>query len=109
MARPKQSRKVHYSPRVSYFKPMGVGFEKTEDIVIAPEEVEALRLIEIKKLSQEDAADSMNVSQPTFSRILKSARKKAAEAIVLGKAIKIAGGNALIKRLFSLESIRRNS
>lgn len=107
MARPKKSRKVNYSAKVSYFKPMSIGFRESEDIILTSEEVEALRLVEVKGLSQEDAAKSMNISQPTFSRILKTSRKKSAEAIVLGKAIKISGGNALIKKIFSLESIRK--
>jgi len=107
MARPKQARKISYSPRVSYFKPMIVGFKESKEIVMVSEEIESLRLIEIKGLSQKDAAKSMKISQPTFSRILKSARRNSADAIVLGKAIKIEGGNALIKRIFSLGSINK--
>ncbi len=100
MARPRRSRKINYSPRVSYFKPMGLDFGESKEIIINPEEVEALRLVEVRGLPQKNAADSMKISQPTFSRILKISRRKIAEAIVLGKAIKIRGGNALIRKSF---------
>lgn len=35
----------------------------------------------------------MNVSRPTFQRILTKARKKLADALLYGKAVKIEGGN----------------
>jgi len=56
------------------------------------EEVEALRLKFLKGLSQEKAAKRMHISRPTFSRILYSAGKKVSDALINGKAIKIAGG-----------------
>jgi len=108
MARPKQSRKVDYSPKVSYFKPIGINFNESEEVIMAQEEMETLRLIEVEGFPQEKAAESMKVSQPTFSRILKSSRKKIAEAVVLGKAIKIEGGNALIRKPFSLKSFKKS-
>jgi hypothetical protein len=43
-------------------------------------------------MDQAEAAKKMDVSQPTFNRLIKSARKKIADAIVNGKAIKIEGG-----------------
>ena len=52
-------------------------------------EFEALRLVDVNNTPQEEAANNMEVSQPTFSRILSSARKKVADAIINGKAIKI--------------------
>jgi predicted DNA-binding protein (UPF0251 family) len=44
-------------------------------------------------LNEEAAARKMNISQPTFNRLVTSARKKIADAIVHGKAIKIFGGS----------------
>lgn len=58
-------------------------------IELTAEEVEALRLKNIKDLDQIDCAKSMNTSQSTFQRILSSAYKKISEAIIGGKAIKI--------------------
>jgi predicted DNA-binding protein (UPF0251 family) len=60
-----------------------------EVIELTTEEVEALRLRNIKDLEQEKAAKKMNTSQSTFQRILSSAYKKITEALIEGKAIKI--------------------
>jgi len=60
-----------------------------EEIVLAPDELEALKMYEVDELEQIQAAAKMKISQPTFARILGSAQKKIAEAIIRGKAIKI--------------------
>ena len=57
------------------------------------EETEAIRLKDIEDLDQAACAERMNVSRPTVQRILESARKKIADALLNGKAIKIEGGN----------------
>lgn len=56
------------------------------------DEFEALRLADLDGLYQEKAAAEMNVSRPTFSRIIASARLKVADALVHGKALRIEGG-----------------
>ena len=56
------------------------------------EELESIRLKDLEGLNQEESAKKMNVSQPTFNRILSSARRKIADALVNGKSIKIGGG-----------------
>jgi predicted DNA-binding protein (UPF0251 family) len=53
------------------------------------DELEAVRLCDLKGLEQTEAADKMRISQSTLGRILISARKKIAEALTEGKAIKI--------------------
>ncbi len=53
------------------------------------DEVEALRLKYEKEMEQTEAAESMKISQSTFHRILLSAHKKLAEAILNGWAIRI--------------------
>ena len=60
-----------------------------EVIELTSEELEALRLKNIKNLEQTEAAKKMNTSQSTFQRILSSAYKKTTEALIEGKAIKI--------------------
>lgn len=60
------------------------------------DEFEAIRLADFVRVSQKKAAKSMNISQQTFSRILKGARKSIAGAIVKGSIIKIHGGRYLI-------------
>jgi predicted DNA-binding protein (UPF0251 family) len=44
-------------------------------------------------MEETEAAKKMNISQPTFNRLVRQARKRIADAIVHGKAIKIEGGN----------------
>ena len=52
-------------------------------------EFEAIRLVDLNDVSQEEAGKQMQISQSTLSRILKSGRKKISDSIVNGKAIKI--------------------
>jgi len=56
-------------------------------------EFEAIRLIDFKRIPQNEAAKKMKISQPTFSRILNIGREKIADAIVNGKAIRIENKN----------------
>jgi len=89
MPRPRLCRKIRFEPNVTYFKPQGVPLRFLEVIELTAEEVEALRLKNIKNLEQTEAAKKMNTSQSTFQRILSSAYKKISEALIEGKAIKI--------------------
>ena len=61
--------------------------------VLTVEELEAVRLCDLEDLEQDEASVSMNVSRATFQRTLYQARKKIAEALCAGLAIKIGGGN----------------
>jgi predicted DNA-binding protein (UPF0251 family) len=61
-------------------------------VYLSLDEFEALRLADLEELKQEDAAKKIRVSRPTFSRILSSAHKKIADALVNIKALKIEGG-----------------
>ncbi len=89
MPRPCIRRRVRGRPNSSYFKPAGIRRLEIDEIILTLAEFESLRLIDFKEINQEKAAELMQISQPTLSRILKSARKKIAEAIVQGKSIKI--------------------
>lgn len=93
MSRPQKCRRVTYMPEVTYFKPAGKPLRTLQEIRISIEETEALRLKDLERLDQESGAKKMNVSRPTFQRVLSSARQKIAEALLNGKAIKIEGGN----------------
>jgi predicted DNA-binding protein (UPF0251 family) len=62
------------------------------------EELESIRLKDYLRLSQEEAAERMGVSQPTFHRIVSEAHRKIAEALVEGKAIRVEGGNYILTR-----------
>ena len=64
-----------------------------EEVCVSVEEAEAIRLKDIEKLDQEKCAERMDISRPTFQRVLGSARQKIADALLNGKAIRIEGGN----------------
>lgn len=64
-----------------------------ECVELSVDEFEAIRLKDLQGLEQTAAADSMHVSQPTFHRIIEAARKKVADALVNGKAMRIEGGD----------------
>ena len=63
--------------------------QNLEKVELHSDELEALRLADYQGLYQEEAAKMMSISRQTFGRILSSARKKTAEALILGKALKI--------------------
>ncbi|MBN2421729.1 DUF134 domain-containing protein [Candidatus Woesearchaeota archaeon] len=92
MVRPKRFRFIGRKPTIDYFKPRGIPLSELQEINLTHEEYEALRLKEIGNYDQKKAAELMNISQPTYSRILDSARKKVADAIINGKVLKIEGG-----------------
>ena len=60
-----------------------------EEVILEPDELETLRLCDYKGMEQVKAAKKMKISQSTLQRILSSARRKMATALVEGKAIKI--------------------
>ncbi len=89
MPRPHKKRNIRGRVSSDYFKPAGIPLKELQEINLTMPEFEAIRLIDFQETSQENAAEKMHISQPTLSRILKSARKKISEAIIKGKAIKI--------------------
>ncbi|TYP57594.1 DUF134 domain-containing protein [Thermosediminibacter litoriperuensis] len=98
MPRPPKWRRVEFLPDVTYFKPAGVPLRQLEEVVLTVEELEAVRLKDLEGLEQEECADKMGISRPTFFRIINSARSKVADALVKGKAIRIEGGNFQFSR-----------
>lgn len=89
MPRHRIRRCLRFRPQTLYFKPQGVPLRHLEEVVLARDELEALKLKDYDNLIQEEAAQKMGISQPTFQRILTSARQKVTSAIVEGKAVKI--------------------
>jgi predicted DNA-binding protein (UPF0251 family) len=79
-------------PQAGCLKPIGIPAVELESVVMALDEFEAVRLADLEGLYQEKAAEQMNVSRPTLSRIIDSARRKIADALVHGKALRIEGG-----------------
>lgn len=93
MGRQPRWRRVDFLPQVTYFKPAGIRLAHLEEVRLCVEEAEAIRLKDIEGLEQDECARKMNVSRTTFARILLSARRKMADALLNGKAIRIEGGN----------------
>ncbi len=103
----RRCRCVGFQPHFLYFEPRsrfepGQGDETSSadmgESILKVEELESIRLKDHLRLSQEEAAERMGVSQPTFHRILSEAHRKIAEAFVEGRAIRIEGGNYVITK-----------
>ena len=107
MPRPKNCRRVSLLPQSDYFKPRGIPLSALEQIVLTFDEVEAIRLADMEGMYQADAAEKMGVSRQTFGRIIESVHKKTAEALVLGKALKIEGGQFQIISKSNTENVLR--
>jgi len=93
MPRPLKCRRVAFLPNVTYFKPAGIPLRALEEVRLSIEEAEAIRLKDLEGFEQKQSAEKMNISRPTFQRVLASARRKIADALLNGKAIKIEGGS----------------
>ena len=89
MSRPRLCRRVRFDPKVTYFKPQGIPMRQLEVVELSHEEVEALRLKNVKNFDQKESAKKMNTSPSTFQRILASAYQKMSKALIEGKAIRI--------------------
>jgi uncharacterized protein len=93
MPRPRRFRRIRNKPNITYFKPAGVPIKELEEINVSYVELEAIRLKDYELLDQNECAKKMEISQPTFHRLVLCARQKIADALVNGKAIKIEGGD----------------
>lgn len=93
MARPTKLRKIEHVPALPYFVPSEKEIEELPENILKLEELEAIRLKDLEGLEQEECAQKMEVSRPTFQRILLSAREKVADSLIHGKMIHIEGGN----------------
>jgi len=72
------------------------------------EELEAVRLVDLLELEQEEAAFYMGVSRKAFWNDLASARKKIAMALIYGTGILIQGGSYILREAEeTLTSIER--
>jgi predicted DNA-binding protein (UPF0251 family) len=92
MPRPFCCRRIAGCPAAPVFKPAGVPLGDLVEVVMTLDEFEAVRLADLDGRYQAEAADQMNVSRPTFGRIVESAHRKIADALVHGKALRIEGG-----------------
>lgn len=89
MPRPRGQRRLGMMPGMRRYKPQGIPAHGLEEIVLSPDQLEAIRLADLEGLYQDQAAERMGVSRATFGRIVAEAHKKIADALVNGKMLKI--------------------
>ena len=97
MPRPCCLRHIDVNPCSVYFKPAGIPVHMLEEVVLTLDELESLRLADLDGLYQEQAAEKMKISRPTFSRVVEQARRKVADALIHGKALRLEGGAVVIE------------
>jgi len=97
MSRPKKERKVNKPPYYTAFKPTGIPAKNLHNINLSLDEFEAIRLADFFGMSQEEAAEEMEISRPTFTRLIESARKKTADFFINGRLLILGGGNIHFK------------
>lgn len=89
MPRPPCPRRIAHRPPATYFKPAGIPLRDLEEVELAPDELEALRLADGEGLYRAEAAPRMGISRQTFDRILRRARHTVAQALVRGCALRL--------------------
>ncbi len=92
MPRPRKCRRVERPPIFVQFKPQGIPWRGLEKVILSLDEFEAIRLADHEGLEHAEAAERMNISRPTFTRLIETARHKIAQAVVEGAALVIEGG-----------------
>ena len=92
MPRPRNFRRIGCLPQSNYYKPRGIPLSTLQHVQLTFDEIEAIRLADLQGLYQNQAAEKMNISRQTLGRILESAHKKIADALVNGKALAIEAG-----------------
>ena len=96
MPRPKCCRRIAGPPGCRSFGPRGMGPGTQPPVLLGLDEFEAIRLADLEGLYQEQAAEKLQVSRQTFGRIIASARKKVAQALIEGRGLQIEGGTVQI-------------
>lgn len=97
MPRPRKLRAIGTDAPVGYYKPQGVPMRELHEAVLPLDGLEALRLADVEGLDQSAAAERMEISRPTFSRLLGEARATVARAITSGWALRIEGGPVVMR------------
>ncbi|WP_438270835.1 DUF134 domain-containing protein [Shewanella metallivivens] len=87
MARPKIPRTICGQPANICFKPNGIPMTQLEQVPLAEDEIEALRLVDLLGMQQQEAAKSMGVSRQTLANLVKAARLKVVDSLINGKAL----------------------
>lgn len=91
MPRLQKKRRVCCLPTHDTFEPCHAANQGR--IHLRVDEYEAVRLIDLEQLTQEECAEQMGISRTTVQGIYKNARRKIADALVNGKSLRITGGD----------------
>ncbi len=94
MARPTKCRRICHFPAQTEFAPSDGG--RGEPIVMSFDEYEALRLIDLEGLSQEECGERMQIARTTAQKICESARRKLALMLSEGRELRIEGGEVTL-------------
>ena len=95
------ARFIEMIPEATFFKPAGIPMRELEIVEISYPEIEALRLVDYKGMTQEEAAVQMGISRRSLWSDLNTARKKVAYALSHGCALQItvsAGGRSPVDK-----------
>ena len=84
---------MHEPPLFTDFKPTGVKGQGLEQVLMTLDEFEAFRLADHNGMSHAEAAEEMEISRSTFTRLIEKARRKVAGLIIEGKFLTIEGGS----------------
>jgi len=84
---------VKEPPLLELFKPVGTSLKKANKVIMTLDELEALRFADYRQLEHLEASKKMNISRPTFTRLINKARHKLAQVLLDGCVLKIEGGN----------------
>jgi len=93
MPRPKKKRCVHLPPIYNAFKPVGFRRDEIQELAIELDEFEAIRLADYLGMDHNEAAEEMEISRSTFTRLIEQARKKVAQMLVEGRYLYVEGGD----------------
>lgn len=99
MVRPAKERKVQKPPKIQGMKPLGVPGKLLDKVSLSIDEYEAIRLSDLEGKDHKQASEIMDISRPTFTRLLQSAHLKIADAIVNVKELILEGGNYSFARI----------
>lgn len=89
LGRRRKSRIIDADHSKVCFKPCGIKAVDLEKVIVYEDEMEAIRLADLESMYQQECSEKMGISRTTFSRLVESARKKIADALLNQKAIRV--------------------
>lgn len=95
MPRNRMRRRIQCDPSVTRFGPKGSPSANLTNLTY--EELETIKLIDYKGMTQEECAESMTVARTTVTAIYKEARRKVATALIEGNTLIIEGGHYFVE------------